>query len=165
MDARLKALETQLAGMKRAAEAAPPPAEAPPGVDSEWGAFEQDYPDIAKPIKKLIEGYAKNSEGSMSALHARIFEEAMDAARPDWRDLRDDAGFTRWLESNPAQQQAAQVPGVRAALAVLKAYDESKRSNDTARQRQDRLKASEATPTKGGRAPSLSDALDGWAAE
>lgn len=166
MEDRMEALEAQLANMKRSAETAPPPGEtAAPGADSEWAAFEQDYPDIAGPIKKLIESFAKTSEGSVAALHARIFEESMDVARPDWRSLRDDPDFTRWIESNPEQQKAAQVPGVRAALAVLKAYDDSKQGGEASRQRQDRLKASEATPTRSGRAPSLSDTLEGWAAE
>ena len=101
----------------------------------------------------------------MAAVHTRIFEEAMDAARPTWRDLRDDPGFGAWLEANPEQQAAAQTPGVRAALKVIDAYEASRKANDVTAQRQERLAGAVATPAKGSRAPALSDTLDGWAAD
>ena len=89
----------------------------------------------------------------------------MDAARPDWRDLRGNKEFGDWLQSNPAQQQAAQQPGVRAALSVLSAYETHKNAAKALKEKREvRLKAAEAAPTKGSRAPSLSDSLDGWAA-
>lgn len=170
LEGRMAALEAQLASAKAAAEEAPPPATtAAPAAgmpeDSEWAAFEADYPDIAGPIKRLLEARTQRYGTDMQGVHTRIFEEAMDAARPDWRDLRDDPAFGTWMQANPDQQQAAQVPGVRAALKVLSAYDASQKGKDIAGQRANRLKSAEATPAKGGRAPSLSDSLEGWAAE
>lgn len=88
----------------------------------------------------------------------------MDAARPDWRTLRQDREFATWIQAHPEQQQAAQQPGVRAALGVIKAYDEHRNAAKVQAQRETRLKNAQATPAKGSRAPSLSDALDGWAA-
>lgn len=168
VEGRISAIEAQLAAAKARAEEMPQtnlPMEsaAEPG-DSEWAAFEADYPDIAGPIKKLLEARTQRYGTEMQAVHTRIFEEAMDAARPDWREMRDDPGFGQWLRSHPEQQQAAQVPGVRAALKVLSAYDASRKGDDLAKARAERLKNGEATPAKGARAPSLSDSLDGWAA-
>lgn len=167
MEDRLAVLENQL----RAIRDAPPPersattntAAVMPG-ETEWAQFKADYPDIAGPIEKMLSERDKTREAQTAALHTRIFEEAMDVARPDWRDLRDNPEFQKWIQANPDQQQAAQVPGVRAALKVLAAFDASRKGDDLAVKRQERLKASEATPAKGSRAPSLSDSLDGWAA-
>lgn len=165
---RMEAIAAQLESAKETMQTAPEPMPGeptPPPGDDEWAMFEADYPDIAGPIKKLLEARTQRHGADMQAVHTRIFEEAMDAARPDWRDLRDDPAFGQWMQANPDQQTAAQVPGVRAALKVLSAYDASLKGNDIAKTRADRLKGAEATPAKGGRAPSLSDSLEGWAAE
>lgn len=165
--ARIAALEAQLASvMEKLKSMPPPPEESPekPEEDTAWAEFETDYPDIAGPIKKLLDARGKTRDTQISALHTRVFEEAMDAARPNWRDLRNDPKFGEWMQAHPEQQKAAQVPGVRAAVAVIKAYEDSKKGSDLSKQRADRLKGAVATPTKGGRAPALSDALEGWAA-
>lgn len=167
---RIKAIENQLAAAKeKAAEPAPAPAmpgepPAPAGM-SEWEQFKSDYPDIASPVEKMLLMREQTRDQQMAAVHTRIFEEAMDAARPTWRDLRDDPGFGAWLEANPEQQAAAQTPGVRAALKVLDAYESSKKASDVTAQRQERLAGAVATPAKSSRAPALSDTLDGWAAD
>lgn len=167
MEDRLAALENQL----RAIRDAPPTPQSPASPDAtlnnetEWTQFKADYPDIAGPIEKMLSERDKTREVQTAALHTRIFEEAMDVARPDWRDLRDNPEFQKWIQASPDQQQAAQVPGVRAALKVLAAFDASRKGDDLAVKRQERLKASEATPARGSRAPSLSDSLDGWAAD
>ena len=166
---RIKAVENQLAAAKeRAVEPAPAmPGESPsmtPEI-SEWEQFKADYPDIASPVEKMLTMREQTRDQQMAAVHTRIFEEAMDAARPTWRDLRDDPGFGAWLEANPEQQTAAQTPGVRAALKVLDAYESSKKASDVTAQRQERLAGAVATPAKSSRAPALSDTLDGWAAD
>lgn len=165
---RIAALENQLRSARDAA-AEPPLEGEPPGApggmdDSEWAMFKTDYPDIAGPIEKILAMRDQTRETQAAAMHKRIFEEAMDVARPDWRDLRDDPAFGEWMQSNPEQQAAAQVPGVRAALKVLSAYDATRKGNDLAAKRQERLAANTATPSKSSRAPNLSDTLDGWAA-
>lgn len=168
---RIKAVENQLAAAKeRAAEPAPAPPVMPgeppaPAGMSEWEQFKADYPDIAAPVEKMLKMREQTRDQQMAAMHARIFEEAMDAARPTWRDLRDDPGFGAWLEANPEQQTAAQTPGVRAALKVIDAYEASRKANDVTAQRQERLAGAVATPAKSSRAPALSDTLDGWAAD
>jgi len=166
---RIKAVENQLAAAKeRAAEPAPAMPGESPGMTpemSEWEQFKGDYPDIAVPVEKMLSMREQTRDQQMAAMHARIFEEAMDAARPTWRDLRDDPGFGAWLEANPEQQAAAQTPGVRAALKVLDAYESSRKASDVTAQRQERLAGAVATPAKGSRAPALSDTLDGWAAD
>lgn len=162
-EARFKALEQQIAETR----AAPPPAPAPIPVspdDAIWKGLKDDYPDIAEPIKKLLDRQHEQFGQALAEVQAKGFEEAMDAARSDWRDLRNDKAFGAWLQANPAQQQAAQQPGVRSAMAVIKAYDAHKDAQVVQEKRQTRLKAAEAAPTKGSRAPNLSDALDGWAA-
>ena len=166
---RIKAIENQLAAAKeRAVEPAPAMPGDSPGMApeiSEWEQFKADYPDIASPVEKMLTMREQTRDQQMAAVHARIFEEAMDAARPTWRDLRDDPGFGAWLEANPEQQAAAQTPGVRAALKVLDAYESSKKASDVTAQRQERLAGAVATPAKSSRAPALSDTLDGWAAD
>lgn len=175
---RIKALEAQLASVMESMKTPEPAATESPDMageampaEDEWATFENDYPDIAIPIKKWLEARMQATDSRMNEFDQRVsaadmyrFEDSMDAARPDWRDLRDDPAFGEWMKANPDQQQAANVPGVRAALKVLKAYDESRTGNDIASARQKRLEGATATPTKGGRAPSLSDSLDGWAA-
>lgn len=166
---RIRAVENQLAAAKeRAAEPAPAMPGEPPGMTpemSEWEQFKADYPDIASPVEKMLSMREQTRDQQMAAVHTRIFEEAMDAAKPAWRDLRDDPGFGAWLEANPEQQAAAQTPGVRAALKVIGAYEASKKASDVTIQRQERLAGAVATPAKGSRAPALSDTLDGWAAD
>lgn len=166
---RIKAVENQLAAAKeRAVEPAPAmPGDSPsmPPEISEWEQFKADYPDIASPVEKMLTMREQTRDQQMAAVHTRIFEEAMDAARPTWRDLRDDPGFGAWLEANPEQQAAAQTPGVRAALKVLDAYESSRKASDVTAQRQERLAGAVATPAKSSRAPALSDTLDGWAAD
>jgi hypothetical protein len=167
---RLAAIENQLRSVRdAAAEPAPAgPPGAPPmpgeGMGGEWAQFKTDYPDIAGPIEQMLALRDQTRESQTAALHTRIFEEAMDVARPDWRDLRDNPEFGAWMQANPDQQQAAQVPGVRAALKVLAAFDASRQGDELSMKRKERLAAAEATPAKGSRAPSLSDSLDGWAA-
>lgn len=167
-EGRIKAIEAQLADAKaKAAEPSPAmPGEAPAmgGGMSEWERFKSDYPDIAAPVEKMLALRDQSRAEQMAAMQTRIFEEAMDASRPTWRDLRDDPEFGKWLDAHPEQQQAAQVPGVRAALKVIDAYESSKKAADVTAQRQERLAAAVATPAKGSRAPALSDALDGYAA-
>lgn len=168
-ESRLAAIENQLRSARDSAAEPDKPGEpampdAGPGMGGEWGQFKTDYPDIAGPIEQMLALRDQTRETQTSALHTRIFEEAMDVARPDWRDLRDNPEFGAWIQSNPEQQAAAQVPGVRAALKVLAAFDASRQGNDLVAKRKERLAASEATPAKGSRAPSLSDTLDGWAA-
>ena len=167
---RIAAIENQLAAAKeKAAEPTPAPAvpgepPAPAGM-SEWEQFKSDYPDIAGPVEKMLSLRDQSRGEALAALHIRIFEEAMDAAKPAWRDLRDDPQFGAWLKANPDQQAAAQTPGVRAALKVIAAYEASRKADEATAQRQARLAASVATPAKGSRAPALSDALEGYAAE
>ena len=160
---RIKAVENQLAAAKERAKAVENQLVAP--EMNEWEQFKADYPDIASPVEKMLTMREQTRDQQMAAVHARIFEEAMDAARPTWRDLRDDPGFGAWLEANPEQQTAAQTPGVRAALKVLDAYESSKKASDVTAQRQERLAGAVATPAKSSRAPALSDTLDGWAAD
>lgn len=168
---RIVVLENQLAAVKeKAAEPVPTAPTAPgelpaPAGMSEWEQFKTDYPDIASPVEKMLTMREQTRDQQMAAVHTRIFEEAMDAAKPSWRDLRDDPEFGKWLETHPEQQAAAQTPGVRAALKVIDAYEASKKASNVTAQRQERLAGAVATPAKGSRAPALSDALDGWAAE
>lgn len=162
---RFQALERQIAEFRATPAAAvastPEPVEPDP-----WKALQDDYPDIADPIRKLLERQQAQFGQALADVQARSFEESMDAARPDWRELREDKAFGDWLKSHPEQQQVASQPGVRAALNVIKAYDAHKTAALAVQEkRQARLKAAETAPTKGSRAPSLSDALDGWAAD
>jgi hypothetical protein len=163
-EARFRALETQLAE-SRAQPATPSSAAQEPAEDEDWESLRQDYPDIAEPIQKLLERQQQQFGTALAEVRALAFEESMDAARPDWRTLRQDRDFAAWIQANPQQQQAAQQPGVRAALGVIQAYDDHRKAAQVQAQREARLKAAQATPAKGSRAPSLSDALDGWAAD
>lgn len=157
-EARFRALESQLA------EARAQPVPAPTLEPDPFEQFRTDYPDIADPIQKLLARQQQQFGTALAEVRATAFEESMDAARPDWRALRQDREFATWIQAHPEQQQAAQQPGVRAALGVIKAYDEHRNAAKVQAQRETRLKNAQATPAKGSRAPSLSDALDGWAA-
>ncbi len=112
LEGRIAALEAQLASAKAEAEQAPSPTAemgspaAPAPRKSEWDTFETDYPDIAGPIRRLLEARTERYGTDLQAIHTRIFEEAMDAARPDWRDLRENPEFSRWIQAHPDQQQA-----------------------------------------------------------
>lgn len=160
-EARFRALESQLAEARAQPTA---PVSAPPAEPDPFEQFRTDYPDIADPIAKLLERQQQQFGTALAEVRATAFEESMDAARPDWRALRQDREFVTWIQAHPEQQQAAQQPGVRAALGVIKAYDEHRNAAKVQAQRESRLKNAQATPAKGSRAPSLSDALDGWAA-
>lgn len=160
-ESRFQALETQLADVRAQ------PAQPAPNPSAEPDPFEQfsaDYPDIADPIQKLLERQQQQFGAALAEVRAAAFEESMDAARPDWRTLREDKAFAAWLQAHPDQQQQAQQPGVRAALGVMKAYDAQRNAAKVQAQRETRLRNAESTPARGSRAPSLSDALDGWAA-
>lgn len=160
-EARFQALESQLADV-RAQPAQPTPA--PATEPDPFEQFRTDYPDIADPIQKLLERQQQQFGAALAEVRAAAFEESMDAARPDWRTLREDKAFAAWLQANPDQREAAQQPGVRAALGVMKAYDAQRNAAKVQAQRETRLRNAESTPARGSRAPSLSDALDGWAA-
>lgn len=160
-EARFRALEAQIA---EARTQPAQPASIPSTEPDPFEAFRTDYPDIADPIAKLLERQQQQFGTALAEVRATAFEESMDAARPDWRTLRQDREFATWIQARPEQQQAAQQPGVRAALGVIKAYDEHRNAAKVQAQRETRLKNAQTTPAKGSRAPSLSDALDGWAA-
>lgn len=160
-ESRFRALESQIAESR--AQPAQPVSNASTDPDP-FEEFRTDYPDIADPIQKLLERQQQQFGTALAEVRATAFEESMDAARPDWRTLRQDREFSAWIQAHPEQQQAAQQPGVRAALGVLKAYDAHRNAAKVQAQRETRLQNAHTTPAKGSRAPSLSDALDGWAA-
>lgn len=166
---RFKDLEQQIAALKSAqSQPEPPPTPLPDQLSPDevvWKSFSDDYPDIADPVQKLLKRQQEQFTQALDDLRSRTFEESMDAARPDWRDLANDQGFKAWLGSHADQQEKVKQPGVRAAMSVIRAYDDHKKAAEAIKaQRQARLKASEASPAKGNRAPNLSDSLEGWAA-
>ncbi len=158
-ESRFKELEAQIAATRAAQQQTHDPEPDP------LAAFDEDYPDIAEPVKKLIARQQQQFSGELENLRAQAFEEAMDAAKPEWRELRQDEKFMQWIQSNPDQQKCAQQPGVRSALKVIKAYESHAKAATVQAQRDARLQSAQATPTRGSRAPSLSDSLDGWAAK
>lgn len=164
--AQFQSLEQQIAELKAAQQTKETP---PPPVSDEetvWKSFSDDYPDIAEPVQKLLKRQQEQFAQALDDMRARTFEESMDAARPDWRELANDAAFKTWLSTHTEQQEKIRQPGVRAAMSVIRSYDEHKKAAEATKvKRQERLKAAEAAPAKGSRAPNLSDALDGWAAE
>lgn len=158
-EARFRALEAQIAAQALA------PTPTAPVADDPLAALREDYPDWVGPIQQVLERQQQQFGAALADVQARVFEESMDAARPDWRGLRQDPDFAAWMQAHPDQQQAAQQPGVRAALGVIRAYDDHQKAVQVQAQREARLKNAQATPARGSRAPSLSDALDGWAAD
>ena len=159
-EARFHDLEAQLNEVRDQQSRMPQPQ-----PDDPWKAIREDYPDLIDPIQAQFDRQQQQFGQALAEVQTRQFEEAMDVARPDWRELRKDQGFADWLKDHPKQAEAAQRPGVRSAMGVLNAYDAHRKAAQVQAQREARLQAAQSTPARGSRAPSLSDALDGWAAD
>lgn len=154
--------ESKFRELEERIEAIPQP-EPPPPPDL-FAQFRVDYPDIAEPIEKIVSQQQRQFADAISALRVQAFEETMDTAYPRWRDVRRSPEFETWLEKHPDQYKIAQQPGARAALQVLRKYDEHHKAVQVKTQRDSRLKAAQATPSKGTTTPTPSDSYDGWAA-
>lgn len=80
-------------------------------ASAEWKAFQEEYPEVAGPMAKVIgalqaelttakkELSAIGSERRQSALEEQA--QLLSEAHPDWTDVTADKGFVDWLNSQP----------------------------------------------------------------
>lgn len=86
-------------------------------ASDEWKSFQEEYPEVAAPLAKVIGGLQQNTtrlEKELSAIgferrQAALSEQATLLAEqhPDWQKVAADKGFVDWLQGQPRHIQEA----------------------------------------------------------
>lgn len=161
-EGRLAALQRQikeLRGTQRPAKAAATAADAKPGDasaegilgSSEWKSLETEYPEVAKPIGKVIanlEAQVTRQQKELSAIgddrrQAALSEQEalLVKAHPDWLAVTEEPAFLAWLDEQPRHMQEAARRNADAIVDAREAADVVGRFKD--------FKGGSAQPTAG----------------
>lgn len=89
-----------------------------------WNDFNDEYPDIAAPVLSRLRAEHARHEAEMKNAHNRAFQEAMEVCYPHWDEVCNSKAFRRWLQQDSGRMEATHTPGVRAALKLLREFDE-----------------------------------------
>ena len=92
-------------------------------INEIWNQFATDYPDIAGPVTRVLQRRDHAHQARMNDAHTRLFTEALEVCYPDWEETRDSRAFREWMQAEPDRMLRAQVPGVKAALALFHEFD------------------------------------------
>lgn len=115
---RIALLEQELTALRNVDDAGEEPAtgqkegEDPTAGDEELQEFSKEFPDIAKPVEKLVKKAVGKVEKTLKKKEDEDAKEAYDAmvkehfdkigeAHPDFRDVFGDQKITEWIDSKP----------------------------------------------------------------
>jgi predicted RNA-binding Zn ribbon-like protein len=140
--------------------------------DDDFKALTEDYPEIAKPIQKMLDQMKSEQtrlQKELGAIGAERRQQALDEQatlladeHPDWVDVGSDPGFMQWLQEQPRHIQEAaarngnEIVDYREAADVVGRYKQFKGigeqttpKNSLADKRQRQLKTATSAKARG----------------
>lgn len=139
-DGRVSALQKKLNELEQELKKRP----AAPAEESDaWKKFEEDAPEDAAAIQKML---GERDQNMQSQLTTTIFNTVMDSMRPDWRTYSSNQPFMDWLGKQPeAIQSKFHSTAPQDAISLLSMWDDHK---SAAKAKADKIKAERAKKLK-----------------
>lgn len=168
---RQSALQRQLDELRQQVATKPKEEVATPETPEEWEQLQEDYPEIAAPVRKMIDQQASmitRLEKELQAIGSVHRDNALQEQatllaeeHPDWEQVGSDPGFADWLQNQPRHIQEAayrngnEIVDYREAADVVGRYKQFKGASNPqpntklADKRKAQLKSAQSTRSRG----------------